>query len=200
MSTTFTGTEIADKVGIAESTVRLWTKQFEVPYQKKSGRKLYTTEAYEVIQTIKKLKENYNGIETIRRTIAPEVQPQSELKVEEKSESSVQTNSNEQALVLKNHLSDVVTTAIKENNDLAEKYAKATYTIGQLEKEVEHLSEKIQLLPDAKEHSQIEVKYQLLQNELERLGKENEQLNNQNEALNQSLLKKLLNFFSTKVI
>lgn len=159
-----TSTEIAELVGISESSVRQWAKAYELSSKKAGKKRLYDEEAIAAIKRIKMLRDEGAGDRTIRLAVTSRngCDNLQQYQLDHKSNVSEE---------LKQELIQII-----ENKDsLAEKYARATYEIGKLEAVNQLLREKLDLLPESSAMAELQSRYKLQQNEIERLQQELEQ-------------------------
>lgn len=199
----FNAQDVADKVGIGNSTVRLWARQFEIPRERKGTKWVYSDEAMDIFKAIKSMRENEHGMDTIRRTISKDVTvPSSSHELV-----SVQAVSDNRKEDLLDDIEKVMERALAKNNELSEKYARATYTIGQQDeriraleetvqkqvRKIEGLNEEIKLLPEPTElEPEIDT---AAQEELNELKAKLEILEEENSQLKASVWSKFKRFF-----
>lgn len=184
----YSAKDIARILDIGESTARLWAREFDIPKQK-NKRKVYDKEALEIFETIKSLRLKDAGYNTITKVIK-----ENDLAPTKRSlASSKQTLSQEFKKSIQSEIKSgiedakqVLSTEISKNNELAEKYARATFEIGQLQERVKHLEEKleskedeIKLLPAALEHEKLKMRAESQQSELESKNQQIEDLQKQ---------------------
>lgn len=151
MSTT--AADIAQQTGIAESTIRAWTRQYHVKGKKNGNKRIYPDNAADVFATIKNLKEIGSGQSTIQRKISAYT---------EVPEKSLNENASDIAI----HITHIVQEALTKSEGLAEKYARATYQIGQLEAEKQALNDRLAALPALGDIFQLQAENKRLQDEL----------------------------------
>lgn len=144
-----TTSEAAKRLGIPQSTIKTWLSNLPIPSATDSrGRRRFDEGSLEVLATVKKLRGKDKGYETIRRHIRPEPDRSST-----ETSTSSPADEPETSWGSPDDIRAIVIDALKSENELAEKYARATYSIGQLEERVTTLSaqleearEKIKLL------------------------------------------------------
>lgn len=161
--------DIAKKLGIAPSTARQWANRFNVPKQNHGKKTTYTKEALDVLMRVKDMRSKGNGYNTIQKLL------------DVKNISSTADKNSDASLTqqdLENTVQTVIDKALKENGSLSEKYARATFEIGQLQERVKHLEEKleskedeIKLLPAALEYEKLKMRTESQQSELESKNK-----------------------------
>lgn len=153
-----TTSEAAKRLGIPQSTIKTWLNNLPIPSALDSrGRRRFDDGSLEILAAIKELRGKDKGYETIRRHIRPEPDrgsagtnpssPMGELETSWGSPDDIRA---------------IVVEAMKSENGLAEKYARATYSIGQLEERVatlnsqlEEAREKIKLLEAPKAEPEV---------------------------------------------
>lgn len=140
-TTELTTTEAAERIGVPVGTLKGWLGKIPVPVTIDSaGKRRIGPEALEVLERIKALRlDEGRGMETIRRRLVPAAsEPKPGLTPDtssataaeaEPSPGRVGASADDVARVV----TDAVAQAIEKQTGLAEKYARATYTIGQLE-------------------------------------------------------------------
>jgi DNA-binding transcriptional MerR regulator len=132
-----TTTEAAEALGVAKTTLKTWLDRLPIPMgQDSRGRRIIGEDGIAVLQTIRSLREEDNGYATIRRKI--EEEPTSGRPDEstvtifaadlEPASGRPQVNRADTAAIV-----EAVTAAIASQTDMAERYARATYRIGELE-------------------------------------------------------------------
>lgn len=70
-----TAKDLANQSDIGESTVRLWTNQFNIPTYKKKNKLFYSEDALHTLELIKSMKNQNCGVDTIQRKLAPSNEP-----------------------------------------------------------------------------------------------------------------------------
>lgn len=165
MTIELTTSEAAERIGVPVGTLKGWLGKIPLPTSVDSaGRRRIGPEAFELLERIKALRmDEGRGMETIRRRLVPAAaEPSRSLEqdglssIEDEAETSpgrVGVSSDE----ITRTISEAIFSAVSEQGGLAEKYARATYTIGQLEERVAGLTaqlieakEKIALLEEPK--------------------------------------------------
>lgn len=137
----YSTSEIADKLGVAASTIRAWSIQFSVPKKKRQGNSFYTEEALQTLRTIKQLKEESSGMTTIKRVIT-------------------QTQLDENSDNLARHDCEDM-----DKTDYAKLYADERYKVGQLEEKIKTLETQLKLLPAPSEWYEEQTKIAQLETE-----------------------------------
>lgn len=151
MSDRLSTAEVAKATGIPEPTIKHWLGKLPIPAEKDSaGRWRFDEEALEVLKAVKDLRDQDRTFETIRRRIGePELSAESSGLSDRLSPDNLQPTTDERASsvderMLAESLAGVIAPqlidALAAQNELAEKYARATYTIGQLEERVSNLT------------------------------------------------------------
>lgn len=158
-----TSKQIAQELGIAPSTARVWAKKFKIPRQQRKGVSVYTADALEALKTIKTMRDKGSGYNTIQRVMEPPKEPVTPLQQQDNTPSEA---------VITAKIEDAITKTLEKSNELAEKYARATFEIGQLTEQVKTLEAQAKLLPSP-------VTWALHERDLEQLQAENEALKKQ---------------------
>jgi len=117
--------DIADSLGLSQSTVKAYQKLYSIPRQIVKGRAVYPENAIEIFRAVSSLAESGAGLNTIRKRIGadtPQITPD-------------EAKPGLDAAQLIPAITEAVQQTIERSNDLAEKYARATYRIGELEAE-----------------------------------------------------------------
>jgi DNA-binding transcriptional MerR regulator len=138
-----TTTEAADRLGVPPTTLKTWLSMLPVPQGTDSrGRRRLDDESIAVLETVKHLRDEDCGYATIRRRIGPVAD---ESPVETASsppptgpETVISPPFDTSAIVAE------VVAAIRGENELAEKYARATYTMGQQEERIANLTAQLE--------------------------------------------------------
>ena len=163
MSERLSTAEASQETGIPEPTIKNWIGRLPIPAEKDSaGRWRFGPEALDVLRAIKELRDEDRTFETIRRRIGePEMSAELSSANPGSSEDNPRLHHDEPAVSLdERRLADELAGAItpqlvealKANNDLAEKYARAAHQIGQMEERVANLT--TQLNADRDRHVQ----------------------------------------------
>jgi len=121
--------DIADSLGLSQSTVKAYQKLYSIPRQIVKGRAVYPENAIEIFRAVSSLAESGAGLNTIRKRIGsdiPQITPN-------------EAKPSLDAAQLIPAITEAVQQTIERSNDLAEKYARATYRIGELEAEARAL-------------------------------------------------------------
>lgn len=144
-----TTTEAANKLGVPKSTLHTWLNQLPIPHETDSrGRKLFDAEALAVLEAVKSLRDEDHGYQTIRRKIGGVREPVRDGTGHEPDAGQGERDAHETAPhgLHSDHLADALVPRLVEaltaQNDLGERYAKATYQIGKLEADVGHQRER----------------------------------------------------------
>ena len=127
-----TTTEAADRLGVPKTTLHTWLQQLPIPHDTDSrGRKRLDGHALDVLETVKSLRGEDCGYQTIRRRIGPLTE-----RDETHTEGAPDTDgmqSERAPDIDPDALLAQVVEAIAGQTDLAEKYARAAHQIGTLE-------------------------------------------------------------------
>lgn len=125
--------ELAKELNLPESTIRTWVREYRLATFKKAGKLRFKNEAIEAIKAIGKLRSEGRTSDTIRKCLNGSEEARGEIAFTKGfAESS--------------EIEAIVKKVISEESSLAEKYARATYTIGQLEERIKGLEVKVKLL------------------------------------------------------
>ena len=169
--------EVAKRLKITTQTIRIWENVFNisVPRDEQNNR-IYDESIINTFEQIKALKDQKQSITDIKNTL--EFKGINEHKPIEfnplnddngkpgiNSDSKIEFNS----LNLRDDIRSMIKAEIQEQTELSEKYAKATYKIGQLEAQLNASEEKNKLLPSPDELIKLKT-------ELEAVKRENELL------------------------
>lgn len=126
-----TTTEAAKHLSIPVSTIKTWLSQLPITASTDSrGKRRIDADALQVLEEVKRLRADDCGYATIRRVISSEPI----------SSSTTSDEPNAQTVTSSTALISEIISALRAENELSEKYAKATYTIGQLEERVSGLT------------------------------------------------------------
>lgn len=159
MVETKTLSQVADEIGVPANTIKTWLHQLDfIPAEKDSaGRWRFPSDAEEVLRQIHALRLDGRSLNTVRRrldegsTAAEQVEgemPQEAVKQADEPRSTT------------DEIAEVVTAAvvqaIQAQTEQAEKYARATYEIGELRERVRGLeAERERLLNDLAESKRL---------------------------------------------
>ena len=151
--------EAAKELKITPNTLRIWEKIFNIPVPRNNRGRIYNEKLLDVFNLIKELKASNKEQEEIKSII--EINLDSKIVSDEsKIDSKIES---------KDDIRAMIKAEIQEQTELSEKYAKATYKIGQLEAQLQAADEKIKLLPAPDELIKLKA-------ELEAVKRENELL------------------------
>lgn len=151
---------IASQIGVAQQQVETWAEEFHIPYRQKGVSRNFEQEAMDVLKTIKNLKDGNRGFDTIRQKIEvthpavwegpPATGLPSAQALEKLVEDTIERSFDKKWNQLLEQLGDL--------NELAEKYAQASYSIGQMTEQARTLEEinqrlkaQLQVLPSPDE-------------------------------------------------
>lgn len=144
----YTSKEIAEVLDISHSTVRNWGRKFDIPRENKIGKGwIYDEEARRIFETIKSLRSDDCGYDTITRRLAPD---NHECQSDSHDNQSDTHDNHPIIKSLANEFQTVMKTELSAANQLAEKYARATYEIGELKAENKFLLSEIERLKSEK--------------------------------------------------
>ena len=141
--------EAAERLGVPQTTLKNWINHLAIPTSTDSrGRRRIHDDVLPVLEAVKDMRGEDCGYQTIRRRIGPLTDGQPSLTVGGQLPTDTRPpGDGQQATEALNIPSDAlvsqIVTAIQENNDLAEKYARATYEIGELRERVKGRDEKL---------------------------------------------------------
>jgi DNA-binding transcriptional MerR regulator len=151
---------VAELYGLGYSTVPQWAKEYNIPYTKERGKIKFKPEDAALFEVIKQLKSQDAGMNTIRRRIGTDVLQQNQ----SGDVFGEQPKGLNPALQL--DIRAEVKAALAESNELSEKYARATFEIGQLQERVRGLEQQLQVLPSSDELAQAKAENERLKMEL----------------------------------
>ena len=115
--------EAAKELKITPNTLRIWEKIFNIPVPRNNRGRIYNEKLLDVFNLIKELKASNKEQEEIKSII--EINLDSKIVSDEsKIDSKIES---------KDDIRAMIKAEIQEQTELSEKYAKATYKIGQLE-------------------------------------------------------------------
>lgn len=149
--------KIAQKIGVGVTTIKTWSKELNVlPQKNSSGRNFFSDDHIQIFQAIKELRDENKGFETIKRMIKiPEPLdseidslPEQEIQLVESPSIPTPIEYNPLSLEL---IKQEIRKVLNEEAELAERYAKATYTIGKLEERIKHQEGQLKRLPSVQE-------------------------------------------------
>jgi len=70
---TYSSSEAAEQIGVSPSTIKNWVVRLPVPFSTDGeGTKRFAPEALQLLETVKRLREDERSYATIRRVIGPE--------------------------------------------------------------------------------------------------------------------------------
>lgn len=152
MAERLTTAATAEAIGVPITTLKGWLSQVDVPTERDSaGRRRFSPEALEVLEVVKELRGSGRTFETIRRRVPSIVQPLDDGRETDQTDTgptSDEPQADGQRLIDGRETDDrrmpdmhelaalvaaSVVGAVKAENDLAEKYARAAHRIGELE-------------------------------------------------------------------
>lgn len=167
-----TSRQVATALDVPYSTLRGWAKKYGVPATetRADGADLYGAEGLAIFNRIKELLDSGKG-KVDADGILPILQQEftSLREVSDPSQTPPGGRSEPSGFDMQ-QMQQIVTTAvqvvIREENELAEKYARATYEIGSLKQQVKQLEEQkadLKVLADPRQLQQLEQERQQLQ-------------------------------------
>jgi DNA-binding transcriptional MerR regulator len=125
---------IASQIGVNQQQIDTWAEEFSIPYRQKGVSRNFEQEAMDVLKTIKNLKDCNRGTDTIRQKIEvthpsvwdgpPATGLPSAQAMEKLVADTIERCFEKKWGQLIHELGDL--------NELAEKYAQASYSIGQM--------------------------------------------------------------------
>lgn len=130
--------DVAERIGVSESTVKLWTDRLGLEVERDSRHnRRYPPEVADLLNTVKGLRDEGKGYQTIQRLIkrAPSEQSSGADEASPPDERPLSERQTIDLDALTEQLSAAVVATIKADNEQAEKYARAAHRIGQLEAE-----------------------------------------------------------------
>lgn len=137
-----TAQEIAEHLNLGNTTVKEWSSKFGIPRERRGVKWVYPSESLEIFETVKRLRNDGKGVNTIRQYIH---QPPDKEPIEARQSSGTDS--------LIGEVERIMEKKFLQHNDLAEKISRATYTIGQQEERIKTLErdllvaqEKVQFL------------------------------------------------------
>lgn len=124
--TVYTAKELANSLKIGGSTLRTWASYFNIPREKKGQKWIYYEDAKAIFETIKDLRDQDCGLNTIERKIT--VIPDEEVQELD----SPETFQFQQKLVSQIH----------QNNQISEKFARVSFLAGKQQEKTRALEMK----------------------------------------------------------
>jgi len=158
--------EVAEKLGIHTQTLRRWEKEIPILDIKRDskGHRFYSDSDVDILQKILALQAEGKDFKRILSILSSTYD-----KVDVNLNSACNQVEYNLSTSLVVQLKEEIKSVIVENTELAEKYARATYTIGQQEEKIKSLEEKIHFLPAPDEFAKITTQNEMLKEEKERL-------------------------------
>lgn len=162
---------IATQIGVPQDAVETWAEEFQIPYRQRGVSRNFEQEALDVIKTIKNLKDCNRGYDTIRQKIevsypglwnspAPATGLPSIQALEKLIAETVERSLTQKWNDLISQLGNL--------NELAEQFAQASYTIGQMTEKARSLEEtnyrlraQLKLLPTPDEWQAVQEREKL---------------------------------------
>ncbi len=198
--------ELAERLNIGEDTLQEWENVFNIDVPRnESNQRIYSEDDLKLFQAIKSLRDNDNGIETIGRKLSIKkivpVPPQPSEADENITQTIPRTIEN---LIRDNqkYVMETLDAKLSPIIDLSHNYSFATYEIGKLQAEKEHLeqkatelNEKIKNLLESTNKDFIGFQRQIEKLTTEK-NQEIEKLKSENEALKEIINKKWWGKFS----
>lgn len=155
--------DVAKHLGVTVQTLRIWQKIFniKVPYDDK-GNKFYDENTIKLLEQIKVLKAENKEIEDIKN----------ELHINMKFSGEFHREGKEFSREFPESMKAIIKAEIQDQTLLSENYAKATYQIGKLEAEKKALEDKIKLLPDLENLTELKLENLELKQQLQQAHNE----------------------------
>ena len=143
MIETITPNVAAERLGVSVTTVKNWLNQLPTDKEMDSrGRRRIDPRTMEVLATVKELRGEDCGYETIRRRIFQVTDDQKPADNDSVAGESRPTAT--QPTIDTTAIVSQVIAAIRGENELAEKYARATFTLGQQEERIANLTTQLE--------------------------------------------------------
>lgn len=127
-----TSTGVSEKLAVPEHTVTQWAECLGIGDPSATGKRLFSQDEINVIETVKAMREQNHGFDTIARRL------KTTALVSEAPEPLVRDLDMK---AITQEVAKAVVEAVQTETQQAEKYARATYLIGQLEEQVKRLEE-----------------------------------------------------------
>lgn len=163
---------LSKKLGVNPATLRLWIRELKIPSQKQGNKLVFSPEVLDLLESVKDMRNDNCGFNTITKKIKPVIT--------EELQCNDEDNHDNYTVILeemKRDFSKTVEDKIQSQNELSEKYARATYEIGMLTEKVNTLESELKLLPSQSEATINQYKLQELQKESRSLSQTVEELN-----------------------
>lgn len=170
----FNTEQTASELHVSQSKLKRLAYKYQIKPRIIKGKAAYDQESIEALRLVRALQEEGRGDGTIRRKLdgvrtSPDgVHSQNELSPNQSERSPAQS---EPGLTLV-QVQSILKTEFSQQNELAEKYARATHEIGVLQERCRQFEEQIKALPSPETRYQLELQT----SESERLLTELEQL------------------------
>lgn len=144
--TEFTGQDLAQSIGVPTQTVDAWVEEFCIPYENSQEKqRQYNQDALEILQSIKNLRDQNKGFNTIKQKLSLPQGYQSPLE-------------NQVDQLLEKKLSRMLDDKFETYLNIQDKYAEAQFRLGQLTEQGkrtlednERLKAQLKLLPSPDE-------------------------------------------------
>lgn len=129
--------EIAEKMGQSPSTIKHWQKKYGIQKELKKGKAFYLPEHIPIFEAVKEELAKGAGERTIRKRIGSDnTQPLPEQRPDNSDTGeTIAEQRPDNAPPIDDRIRVILRDELTQQNDLAEKYARATYRIGELEAE-----------------------------------------------------------------
>lgn len=180
--------EIIKILNIGKNTLFMWEEHFNIDVKRDSkGRRFYTAEDLKILQTIKALRDNDNGLNTITRMLDDELKEISRRNLEHDQDVDLENDladglSNEITQDKNKHIIAYIDDKMDSIIELGEKYSNACLEIGRLQSELK-LTENS--LKKNQENHQKDL--QMLKKEIDKKDLEIQRLSNDNEFLRKKI-------------
>jgi len=177
--------EIIKILNIGKNTLFMWEEHFSIDVKRDSkGRRFYTAEDLKILQTIKALRDNDNGLNTITRMLDDELKEISRRNIENYQDEDNLDNeiSNEINQDKNKNIIAYIDDKMDSIIELGDKYSNACLEIGRLQSELK-LTENS--LKKNQENHQKDL--QMLKKEIDKKDLEIQRLSNDNEFLRKKI-------------
>lgn len=168
-----TAQEIAEHLNLGNTTVKEWSSKFGIPRERRGVKWVYPSEALEIFETVKRLRDDGKGVNTIRQYIhqPPDKEPIGNHQSSDSYPTEARQSTGADSLIIE--VERIMEKKFLQHNDLAEKISRATYTIGQqeeriktLERDLQAAQETVQLLVQPDQLELVKQENEFLKREL----------------------------------
>jgi DNA-binding transcriptional MerR regulator len=143
--------DAADQLSVSQSTVRAWCDRMEFHSKDSKGRRIISSEQFRALQAVQALLDDGHTFNTVQRRLRDPAED-SQRDRSAHADDSQSVHSDPAALI------GAVVTAIAQQTDLAEKYARAAHEIGKLEERTLSLTDQLQEARSALAEAQQQIK------------------------------------------